>query len=451
MVINQTQIQCPNCGAPLPVALNQLVDVSQDPGAKSRLLSGTLNMVRCSNCGFEGQLATPLVYHDPEKELLLTFMPVELNLDKDEQEKLIGRLINKVVDNLSPDQRKGYLLQPQSVLTMQGLVERILEADGVTKEDIEAQRERMRLFENLLRTSEEALDDFIEQYDEQLDSAFFQLASVALQSTRDPNAREAANQRLAKAIEQSTFGKRLQAQEEEIQKAAESLNDLGKEITREAILDLMIEAPNVDRVVALVNLTNAVLDYGFFQNLSERIDSAEEEEQERLKGLRETILEVNEQIDKAREARVNQAASLLRSLMEASDLDSAIQSVLPLIDETFLAILQANMQAAQERGEQQALEKLTEINARINDLIQRALPEGLKLAQAILETEDEAQAQALMDESPEKIDDQMLGTLMGAAQQLESEGDVEVAERLKRLYKYGLKLSMKNKLEKNVG
>jgi hypothetical protein len=309
----------------------------------------------------------------------------------------------------------------------------------------------MRLFESLLRTSEEALDDFIEQHDEQLDSAFFQLASVALQSTRDPNAREAANQRLAKAIEQSTFGKRLQAQEEEIQKAAESLNDLGKEITREAILDLMIEAPNVDRVVALVNLTNAVLDYGFFQNLSERIDSAEEEEQQRLKGLRETILEVNEQIDKAREARVNQAASLLRSLMEASDLDSAIQSVLPLIDETFLAILQANMQAAQERGEQQALEKLTEINARINDLIQRALPEGLKLAQAILETEDEAQAQALMDESPEKIDDQMLGTLMGAAQQLESEGDVELAERLKRLYKYGLKLSMKNKLEKNVG
>lgn len=447
MVSNLTQIQCPNCSAPLQVPLQRLVDVSEDPGAKSKLLSGTLNVVRCPQCGFEGQLATPLVYHDPEHELLLTFMPMELNLNKDEQERIIGQLINKVVDNLPPEQRKAYLLQPQSVLTMQGLVERVLEADGISKEEIEAQRERMRLFERLVQTPEGEVDAFIEEHDEQLDAAFFQLASVAIQSTREPNARQTANARVTQALEKSSFGERIQAQEEEMQKAAESLRELGEDISRDDILDLLTQAPNDDRVIALVNMTRPVLDYAFFQQLSDRIDAAEEEERDQLTKLRETILEVTEQIDKVREARINQAASLLQRLLEAPDLDEALSAAAPLIDELFLGILQANIQAAQERNEEQLLQKLKTIDERIQDLIQQTLPEGLKLVQSILETEDDEQAKAILDASVEKIDDQMLATLMSAAQQLEAEGEEDVAERIKRLYKYGLKLSMKNKLQ----
>jgi predicted RNA-binding Zn-ribbon protein involved in translation (DUF1610 family) len=78
-----TQIQCPNCKAPIMASIEQLIDVGQDPGAKARLLSGSINRIKCPSCGFEGQIAAPLVYHDPEKELLLTFMPVELNISKD--------------------------------------------------------------------------------------------------------------------------------------------------------------------------------------------------------------------------------------------------------------------------------------------------------------------------------------------------------------------------------
>jgi hypothetical protein len=447
MVSNLTQIQCPNCGAPLQISLQSLVDVSQDPSAKSKLLSGTLNLVRCPQCGFEGSLATPLVYHDAEHELLLTFMPMELNLNKDEQERIIGQLINKVVDNLPSEQRKAYLLQPQSVLTMQGMVERILEADGVSKEEIEAQRQRMNLFERLLRTSKDEIDSFIEEHDEQLDAAFFQLASVALQATRDPSARETASARVTRALEKSSFGERIQAQEEEMQKAAESLRDLGEDVTREAILNLLIEAPNNDRVVALVNMTRPVLDYAFFQQLSDRIDSAEDEKLEQLTDLRDLILEITEQIDKIREARINQTASLLQSLLEAPNLDEALNSALPLIDELFLGILQANIQAADEREDEELLRRLETIDGRIRDLIQESLPEGLRLAQSILETEDEEQAQALMDASAETIDDQLLASLMGAAQQLEAEGENDAAERIKRLYKHGLKLSMKSKLQ----
>ena len=96
----QTQINCPNCKSPIVADVTQLFDAAQDPSLKSRLLSGMANFVQCQVCGYQGALATPIVYHDPEKELLLTFVPAEIGLPRDEQEKLIGGLINQAVNRL---------------------------------------------------------------------------------------------------------------------------------------------------------------------------------------------------------------------------------------------------------------------------------------------------------------------------------------------------------------
>src|SRR5687767_15273042 len=57
---------------------------------------------RCPHCGYQGRLATPVVYHDNDKELLLTFFPPELAVPLNEQEKLIGPLIKQVMDRLPP-------------------------------------------------------------------------------------------------------------------------------------------------------------------------------------------------------------------------------------------------------------------------------------------------------------------------------------------------------------
>ena len=125
-----TQVRCPNCKAPVQAAIEQLIDVSEDPSAKARLLSGSLNAIRCPSCRYEGALASPLVYHDPAKELLLTYVSMELGLKKDHQERLLGQLINQAVNRLPPEQRKAYILQPQAMLTLQGMTERILAADA---------------------------------------------------------------------------------------------------------------------------------------------------------------------------------------------------------------------------------------------------------------------------------------------------------------------------------
>jgi hypothetical protein len=444
-----TQISCPNCNNPIQTKIEQLIDIGQDPGAKARLLSGSLNLTQCKICGYQGQIATPIVYHDPDKELLLTYIPVEIGMPKDEQEQVIGRLINKAIQDLEPEERKGYLFQPQAVLTMQGLVDRILEADGITKEQIEAQREKLRLFEKLLTTPEENLPMFVQEHDTELDAAFFQLATLSLRATQDQKAQEIANKRIEQVLELTSFGKEIKAQEAEFQAAAESIQEAGESITHEKLMDIFIKAPSPERVNALVQLTRPALDYTFFSKLTERIENADETEKERLTSLRAQILEITGEIDKLQEARAAEAAALLKTLAEAEDLDQAIIEALPMIDELFLSILQANIRAAQERGDQASLKRLLEVDQRLREIIRESLPPGLQLAQKILELEDVEEIQTILEENLEKIDQDMLGALMSTSQRLESSGNMEGAQQMRDIYRRALRLSMKSKVKKS--
>lgn len=275
---------------------------------------------------------------------------------------------------------------------------------------------------------------------------FFQLSSLTIQATKDPQAREAVNHRIQQGLIFSSYGRKIQAQEAELQAAVESLGKVGADLSREDILKLMVEAPSDDRVVALVNLTRPALDYSFFMLLAEQIDSAEGDEQERLTALRERILDLTQQIDKLQEARVARAASLLKSMVEAQDLDQALQSALPLIDDLFISILQANIQAAKEGNDQERLLKLETIDLRIKELILQSLPQAIQFAQEILSIDDEDAATSLLEDSPDRIDDQFLGALIATAERLEEAEDRSDAERVRQLFRQALRLSMKAKL-----
>jgi hypothetical protein len=76
---------------------------SQEPQAKVRLLTGHLNTIRCPNCGAPNTVLTPLLYHDPEKELLIAFVPMELGLSKQDQEKTIGDMMRELTGQLGLD------------------------------------------------------------------------------------------------------------------------------------------------------------------------------------------------------------------------------------------------------------------------------------------------------------------------------------------------------------
>lgn len=439
---NFSQIKCPQCSAPIQAQPEQIIDVGVDPGAKARLLSGQINHVRCKLCNFSGQIGGALVYHDPQKELLLTYVPVELGLSKDNQERMIGSLINQVMKNLPAEGRKAYLLQPKQMLTMNGMVERILEADGISREDLDSQRERIRLFEQLLRTPQDELESFVVSHDAQMDELFFQLASLSLQSTPDEAARAAAGEKLEAALVLSSTGKALQAQEEALRKAAESIRAAGEPLTREKITDLILNTPDDVQFDALVRLLRQAFDYTFFQQFTERIDAAEGAEKQRLEALRQKILDISADVDQAQEARAAEAASLLQSLLQAKDLDAAIRQALPFIDELFLSLLQANIKAAQERGKPEQLDRLQEIDRRLRRIFTESLPPSLILAQKALDLQDPQKVEELLQNAADQIDDQFLNALMSTANNLEERGDAENARRVHDIFRIAMRISM---------
>ena len=116
-------VTCPYCQAKFAAPIQRVVDVSRDPRLKVALLQGRLNVATCPQCGNTGMLNAPFIYHDPEKELALCFVPTELGLMATDQQKLIGDLTNAVVNSLPPEKRKGYLLQPKIFLSLQGLLD----------------------------------------------------------------------------------------------------------------------------------------------------------------------------------------------------------------------------------------------------------------------------------------------------------------------------------------
>ncbi|HEC62344.1 MAG TPA: hypothetical protein ENI27_08845 [bacterium] len=443
-----TRINCPNCRQPIQADVEQLFDVGVDPTAKQKLLSGTVNFAECHRCGFQGSLATPIVYHDPQKELLLTFVPPEIGLPHDDQERLIGRLINQIMNNLPQEKRKGYLLQPHAMLTLQSLMERILESEGVTREMLQAQEKRMNLVQRLLKASEDVRVGIAQREDNLIDADFFNLLNRLMETTLLSGDEEAA-QRLTDVqqglLPITTFGRQLQAKAKEMEAAVASLQEVGEELTREKLLELVIKAPNDDRLGALVSLARPGIDYTFFQLLTKRIDRARGGGRTRLITLRERLLEMTSQFDQQIEARLKHARQLLDNILQAKDISESVVQSLPSVDEFFVQELNTALEAATKKDDRERLDKLQ----KIIEVIQQVSATGyeIELIEELLEAPDDYTRRKKMDSNRDRITPEFVNLLTNLVAQVESEEDKELAARMRELHRLVLRFSMEVSLK----
>lgn len=451
----RSQISCPRCRQPILAQVEQLFDVTTDPGAKQRLLGGVSNFAHCPHCGYSGALATPIVYHDAEKELLLTFFPGELNVPVNEQEKLIGPLINQLVNRLSPEKRKAYLLRPQSFLTHQSLIERILDADGITPAMIQAQQQRVNLIERLLAASNaETRKHLIQQEASLLDAEFFSLFSRLLEGAVASGQEQVAQQMDAvqkQLLAESEYGQQVQNQVNEIQQAVKTLQAAGKELTREKLLDILIEAPGEARLSALVSLTRPGLDYLFFQSLSERIETKAGDERKKLEALREKLLTITRQIDQRMEEEYKRARELLGALLAAQDIQKATLERLNEISEAFVQVLNRALQEATQKKDNAQLEKLQQIVVVLQQM--SAPPPEYELLEKLLDAPDDSALNKMLEEHKDEITPEFASFIGGVLAQSEEQGkdkskkeQAQILEKLNLIYRAILKFSMKKSL-----
>ena len=445
--MSATRVNCPNCRQPVTADIQQVFDLSQDPDAKQRLLSGAVNVIQCPNCHYQGNVATPILYHDPEKELFLTYVPPELALPLPEQARLIGSLMNQVINRLPPEKRKGYLLRPQPALTYQGLVERILEADGITKEMLDRQQKRLALLQRLVSASSpEVLAEIAKQEDELIDQEFFAILARLLEVSAingDEQSARSLTELQRQLLPITTFGQEMQAQAKEIEMAMQDLRAAGSGLTRERLLDLVVAAPNETRLNALVSMARAGFDYQFFQLLSEKIERAPAAERPALMELREKLLKITSEIDRQMNERMQAASQLLQKVLQAPNPEEALLENLGEVDDFFVQEVNRSLDAARKNGDLELSAKLQQIVAALQSM-EEAPPE-VAFIEELLQTPNDAARQQLLESHADQVTPDFLSLLMNLAGQMEEE-QPEMAGQLKALYRQALRFSMQRNL-----
>ncbi|CAG0958313.1 hypothetical protein ANAEL_00470 [Anaerolineales bacterium] len=449
----QTQIACPRCRQMIAANVEQLFDVTHDPASKQRLLGGQSNYARCPHCGYEGRLATPVIYHDNEKELLLTFFPPELGLPLNEQEKLIGPLIKQVVDRLPLEKRKGYLFKPTANFTYESMIETILNKDGISSDVIKAQQERVMLIEKLLQmTSPDARLELIKQNEKVIDEQFFGLFSRIAQ-----NAMQGGQESLARMmidlqkqlLDETAFGRQLKESVGELEAAQKELQAAGRGLTREKLLDLVIAAPNEARIRAYVSMARGGMDYTFFQSLTEKIDKASGEEKARLESIREKLLGFVAEVDKQMEARLKQAQEFVESILEQDDVAKATQENLEGFTQDAAEVVNQMLKQASEKNDYARMGKLQKMVQVLQEA--SAPPPEVAFIEQLLQAPDDAAMEQMLKQSDAMVNQQFLEALSGLVAQMEAQGGENpeakaMGEKLGEVYKVALKYSMKKNM-----
>jgi len=450
----QTQIACPRCRQMIAANVEQLFDVTQDPQAKQRLLGGISNMARCPHCGYQGRLATPIIYHDNDKELLLTFFPPELNVPLNEQERIIGPLIKQVMDRLPPEKRKAYLLKPVPNLTYESMIQTILGKDGITPEMLKEQQDRVALVERLLQASSadvrsEIIKQNLNLFDEQFFGLFSRLAQSAAAGGQEPVAR-AMVELQKQLLEETEFGRSLKESVGELEAATKTLQEVGQALTREKLLDIVLESQNDARLRAYATIARGGMDYQFFQLLSEKIDKVSGEEKTRLESIREKLLDFTNEMDKQMEARYKQAQEFVESLLAQDDIVKAVRDNLDGFTQDAVDIVNQMLRQASEKNDYTRMGKLQKM---VEILREVSTPPEVAFIEQLLDAPDDMALDKMLEENRDLINDQFMEALIGLVAQVEQateQGNPEakaLGEKLSKVYKSALRFSM----QRNMG
>jgi len=223
----------------------------------------------------------------------------------------------------------------------------------------------------------------------------------------------------------------------------EELRAMGKDVTRDKVLDLLLKSPTDMRLSVLVSLVRPLMDYSFFQLLSERIDRARGDGRTRLVEVRTKLLELTQEVDQQLALRKREAVSLIDELLNAGDLEKSIESNVGRIDEFFIQELNASLEEARRAGDLERSSKL----GRIVEIIQQmSAPPELALLEEYLDLEDDASRQGFLESHDEYITPELLELLANIAVQTQSGNEPEFSERVQAANRQALRYAMAKKM-----
>ena len=433
----QTQISCPNCGVPYVADIYQIIDAARQPQLKEMLLSGQLNVAVCPNCGAGGRIATPLLYHDPDHDLFMVHVPQEMNLDQVRREELIGRMVQQVINQTPMEKRRGYMLQPQTMLTMQSFMEKVWGTEGVTPEMLARQQKQVELLRTLATASPDVQEFLLKDRAREIDETFFAILRAQIDATSemgDPNMVNGLLNLQARLMTQTEIGRQIEKQQialHALNREAQAANGLSPAI----LFKHIVRNEQDDSLVNAIALTGrGALNYEFFGLLTGEVEKREKAKDtagaQRLGRIRDDLLEMQRQLQQATQDVLQEAQSTLDAILAAPDPREAIADNMGRIDDAFMHVLDARLAHAQQSGRSDEVEKLSRIQEEIVSAIQGDTPPEVQLLSQLVSAPDKAARERLMGQAAALLSPELVQVVDMLREQAGNSGQTDLATRL---------------------
>ncbi len=422
-------IACPNCGRRFNTTVHPIIDVGQDPTGKERLLRGQINVAVCPQCGAGGTLSLPFLYHDPQKELLFVYTPPTNVMDDNRQQRLIGALINSVMATLPPEKRKGYLFQPRSFLSLNTLHDEIIIADGVSREELDDQKRKLRLLSRLVgATSDDVIEVIARENEKDLDYEFFLLLRGNIERARSEG-------QMAEAARLDKLRHTLLQYSDAAREGDVESSQL---ISQHELLERLLATDDEGQQKSLVAAARPLIDYGFFQALTRQIEEAQQAQDsaraDQLLALRKRLLEWTQAMDTAVKEMWQAKAKLIQQIIASSDWQTALESHWQEIDPAFMSILASNIEWASQQGDEQAATMLQQFADLALVVAREHAPPEIQLLNQLLEAEYPKGTQRVLEKNREQLSTDLLDLLDEVILEMSAQGleqDVKTAQLIR--------------------
>ena len=415
------QVACPSCQTPIRVGVINFIDANEQPQLKNILVGGRLNSAQCTACGAPISLAAPLVYHDATKQFCFVHIPQQLiaSAKGAEVERFVGSITGMLMQSLPAELPKGYLLSPRKFLTMQTLIEAVLEGDGITKEMMAAQRKRIEIISQLLEgmsISDAALLDALQANQADIDDEFKSTLAAFVDASAMSGDQEGMAQLAALQAKVTQF--------------------IGGDATiaYELLIEQLRTAPDDDAVRVLMQTNQETIDYTFFDIFNAKILAAQDADDENtattLSTLRARILALYEEIQANLEAAYTRAGQILDAVFASEDMTATLTAHLSELDEVFDILLDGQRTMAERAGDDAAVARLTEIIALTAQVKDAALTPDARAVRALLDSDNPTR---YIRENIASITGGVVKQLNEISEEYTLKGKTEDADRVRRI------------------
>jgi hypothetical protein len=285
-------------------------------------------------------------------------------------------------------------------------------------------------------------------FDEQFFALFSRLAQSAAGNGQEPVAR-AMVELQTQLLEETEFGRQLKESIGEMETVQKLLQEAGQGLTREKLLDLVLESPNEARIRGYVSLARQGMDYQFFQLLSDRIEKASGEEKAKLESIRGKLLELTDEMDRQIEARYKQAQEFVESLLAQEDIVKAVRENLNNFTQDSVDLVNQMLRQASEKNDYTRMGKLQKM---VEVLREASTPPEVAFVEQLLDAPDQGTLESMLEANKANINDQFMQALIGLVAQVDQaaeQGNPEaksLSEKINVIYKTALKFSMKQNM-----